>query len=143
MHKLSERVQRGASIWLAFTALFLVFFAGPCHFQSTYTLAQDPKQTTAVLTESLGHGVFRYKYSVAGREYSGASQRNWEQEKYRNVDVGAQSVVFYSASCPWISSLETPQFPPRDAGFYVGVPLLFGVVIILVLSFDKPRATKL
>ena len=129
-----ERVQRGAVIWVGFTSLFLIFFAGPCHFRESYILAEDSKETTAVLIEKRQHGVFRYKYSVAGHEYSGASQRNWEQ---RNVEVGDQSAVFYSASHPWISSLETPQFPPRDTGFYLGVPLVVGIAIIIILCLDK------
>lgn len=132
-----ERVRRGGLLWAAFTALFLIFYAGPRHFRDSYFLTKDAKEATAVLTEQRQHGVFRYKYSVAGHEYSGASQRNWEQEKYRNVEVGNESVVFYSASHPWISSLETPQFPPRDTSFYFGVPLIVGIAIILILCFDK------
>jgi hypothetical protein len=134
-------IRRGAAVWIVFSALFFVFFAGPCHFRESYLLANDTKQTMAVLTEKQQHGVYSYKYSVADREYSGASQRNWESEKYRNVEVGERAVVFYSASHPWISSLEEPQSLPRDTGFYVGVPFVIGVAIVLIL-WKRPKGVR-
>ena len=71
----------------------------------------------AMLTKEREHGIVEYKYSVDGRNYTGISQRNWDIVKYREVPVGQESIVYYSASHPWLSSLETPMFPTRATIF--------------------------
>ena len=69
-----------------------------------YWLIMDAKPTMALVTEEHDHGMVDYKYSIDEKEYNGSSQRNQEQEKYRNVGVGQKSIVFYSFSLN-ISSL--------------------------------------
>ena len=87
--------------------------------RTQFWLTVDAKQTMALITKEREHGVVDYKYSIAGKEYNGISQRNWEQEKYRDVGVGQKSVVFYSSCHPWLSSLTTPNFPPAERLFYL------------------------
>jgi hypothetical protein len=82
-----------------------------------YWLKRDAQQGMATIAKERQHGVVDYKYSVDGQNYTGISQRNWDIEKYRYVGVGQESIVYYSSSHPWLSSLETPQFPTTGTIF--------------------------
>ena len=108
--------------------------------RAQYWLTVDAKQTMALIIKELEHGVVEYKYSVAGTEYNGASQRNWEQKKYRDVGVGQESIVFYSASHPWLSSLTTPQFPP--AGTVVLFIALLMEFYLIVAALNPAMVTQ-
>ena len=68
----------------------------------------------------------QYRYSVNNREYVGQSFRNRNIPKYKTVGVqpGEKSVVYFSASHPWLSSLEMPKVVVQ------GLP-----VVVLVLCF--------
>lgn len=50
-----------------------------------------------------------YRYSVNGKNYSGVCGRNWQDPKYSGVEAGEESIVYYSASHPWISCLRKPR----------------------------------
>jgi hypothetical protein len=102
-----------------------------------YWLTKDATQTMAMVTKEHYHGVVDYKYSIGTREYTGRSQTNWEQEKYRNVGVGQKSIVFYSFSHPWLSSLETPQFP-RSGTIILLIAL--PIEIFLIITVINPRS---
>lgn len=93
-----------------------------------YWLLKDPQQGMAVITKEhwSGHGRVVYRYSVNSTEYSGASSRNWQDPKYSSVQSGGQSVVYFSASHPWISLL----FQPRAV--IEGLP---GIIIVLFFEF--------
>jgi hypothetical protein len=98
-----------------------------------YWLAKDAKQTMAMLTEEFSHGVVEYTYSIGPTTYTGRSQRNWEQPKYRDVGIGQNSIVFYSASHPWLSSLETPQFPRSGSIILlVAIPIEFFLIVTVI-----------
>lgn len=101
-----------------------------------YWLSRDAEQTTAVITGERSHGVVDYRYSAGAREYTGRSQRNWAEEKSRNLTVGQQSTAFYSSSRPWLSSLEPPAFPP--SGTMVMVVAL-GMELLFVTTLVKPK----
>src|SRR5262249_46843251 len=101
-----------AGFWFGVIVLAYFLFSAIRVFWTSYWLAADGQQSTALITKEHSHGVVSYTYFANDHEYIGSSQRNWENEKYRNVQIGRESIVYFSASPPWISSLETPQFPP-------------------------------
>jgi hypothetical protein len=123
------------AILFGYSFIFGLLYANWKH----YWLTVDAKQTMAVVTDELwsGHGVVDYKYTVNQNEYTGRSTRNWEQEKYRNVGVGQESTVFYSFSHPWLSSLETPQFPQSGTIILlIALPIEF----LLIITVVNPRS---
>ena len=79
-----------------------------------YWLLKDAQEGTAVVIARLPSGRqsrdhrVAYSYAVNGKTYKGQSGRNYE-ERYQREQPGEKSVVYYSASHPWISSLSRPQ----------------------------------
>ena len=76
----------------------------------------------AVLTGTGTNGTVYYTYSVGGITYVGHSQKNWQDPRYSQAEVGDRSSVWYSASHPWLSSLPQPNLSV-DAML---VPLMVG-----------------
>jgi|SRR5258708_15613575 len=134
-------ILRAAKIWLLLTVIFFGFIlvGGMRDFWECYWLTTDARQGMAVVTKERPHGVVEYRYAVDQREYTGESQRNREQEKYRNVRLGEESPVYFSGSHPWLSSLEAPSFPPRSTFFYLAGPLVLGV--FAAWSLTRSRKT--
>jgi hypothetical protein len=81
----------------------------------------------AVVTKELwtGHNAVEYRYTVNRTHYTGRSGRNYRIAQYSRVLAGEQSIVYYSASHPWLSSLRMPDVVGQ------GRP-----VILLVLCFE-------
>jgi hypothetical protein len=140
----AAQILRAAQIWLVLTVLFFGFIlvGGIRDFRECYWLKKDAKRGTAIITEQRQHGVVEYRYTVDQHEYTGRSQRNQEQEKYRNVGPGEESPVYFSASHPWLSSLEVPVFPPRSTLFYLAGPLVLAVAAIMSLTRNSSGNTK-
>ena len=124
----------GMAIVLGYSFIFrTMLFPSWTH----YWLTKDAAQTMAVVTEQHSHGVVDYKYSIGATKFTGRSQCNWEQEKYREVGVGQESIVFYSSSHPWLSSLETPQFPRSGTiVLLIALPIEF----FLIMTAVNPRS---
>jgi hypothetical protein len=93
-----------------------------------YWLAFDAQRSLAVITKEHSHGVVDYRYVVNKAEYLGCSMRNWDEPKFRDVGVGQESVVFFSSSHLWLSSLEAPGFSAHTA-----IPTF--IVIMLEMAF--------
>jgi hypothetical protein len=76
-----------------------------------YWLLGDCQEGMAVVTKEswAGHNTVVYRYTVNKKEYFGSSMRNWRQPKYSKVRAGDQSLVYFSASHPWLSLLYKPQ----------------------------------
>jgi hypothetical protein len=126
---------------VAAAAILVIPLVGQARIWRThYWLVVDGKQGTAVVTRERSHGVVDYRYSISGRDYTGRSQRNWEEKKYRNAPVGGESVVFFSSSRPWLSSLETPCFPIRGWPFTFIVLLVEVVIVTVLVRAREPRA---
>lgn len=128
----APQILRAAKKWLLLTFIFFGFIlvGGMRDFWECYWLTRDARQGMAVVTKERQHGIVEYRYAVDQCEYTGESRRNQEQEKYRNVRLGGESPVYFSASHPWLSSLEAPSFPPRSTLFYLVGPLVLGIVAI-------------
>ena len=103
-----------------------------------FWLHRDAIQSTAIITGTRQHGVVDYKYQAGGKDYTGSSQRNWEQEKYRNVGVGQESIVFYSTSHPWLSTLQNPQFPSSGTIMLV---VVIPIEFFLIITVINPRSS--
>lgn len=106
-----------------------------------YWLTKDGKTTSALITQVHPKREFDYRYTLNGKEYAGTSAREWEDEKEHGLQAGEKTTVFFSASHPWLSSLQTP----RDtwaawAGFpFVALMLLIELFCLAVLLDPKGR----
>lgn len=136
-----QNIRKGLIIWLVMTVGFLLVTCAPSHFRKNYIFASDPNEGTAVITGEGDHGTVHYTYTVGENEYTGISQRNEEQAKTNRVREGETSVVYFSTSHPWISNLNKPKFPPEDTGWYVIIPVIFGIMI-LVAFFDRTKTSS-
>ncbi len=105
---------------------FLVTMAQ--QWRTDHWLLEDGLTGMALLTNKHwgGHGVYEYEYEVNQKKYTGRSQRNWRLENYRNVGPGGKSIVYYSASHPWLSALDKPN------AVGVGWPV---VLVALIMEF--------
>jgi hypothetical protein len=134
-----SQILRATKMWLFLTVVFFGFIliAGIRDFRECYWLKKDAKRGVAIITKERQHGMVDYRYTVDRHDYTGESHRNYEEEKYRNVHPGEESLVYFSASHPWLSSLETPVFPPRSTLFYLAGPLVLGIVAIRSLTRSR------
>lgn len=81
-------------------------------------ILRDGVLTTAHVTGVGSHNCVYYTYSVAGTHYSGYGTREYRDPRYASVGTGGQTVLWYSASHPWISS------PLRPRAMYDGSPFV-------------------
>jgi hypothetical protein len=122
----SARVARvGALVIVIVLGLFLVSWISGV--RAGYWLMKDAQEGIAIVTKDLwtGHNGVAYRYAVNHKEYTGKGMRNYQDPRYRNVHPGDKSVVYYSASHPWMSSLRRPDRIGE------GLP-----VVLLVLLFE-------
>ena len=93
---------------------------------TNYWLLRDAQNGTAIVTKDLwsGHNAVGYKYVVDQKQYSGHSGRNWQDQKYSKVQVGEESVVYFSTSHPWLSLLYMPR------AVLEGLPVIIIVVVL-------------
>jgi hypothetical protein len=143
---MTEAVKKKRDEWITRIGLLAmaIFFGYSFIFRTLlfpnwthYWQTKDATQTIAMVTKKHSHGVVDYKYRIGTTGYTGRSQQNWEQEKYRDVGVGQESIVFYSFSHPWLSSLETPQFP-RSGTILLLIAL--PIEIFLMITVVNPRS---
>ncbi len=116
---------------------FLAGYAGACW--NDYWLLKDGHEGMAIVTYPLwtGHNAVAYRYTVNGKEYTGKSGRNYRDPRYMNVGAGEQSVVYYSTSHPWLSSLRRPE------GVGAGWPVVLFVLLLealAVITIINPRS---
>lgn len=140
MNDSNNMTARGARIVGLIIALALGdFLYVRAHFAwIDYWLLTDGRQGTAIVTHELwsGHNGVGYKYIIAEKEYTGRSSRN-SSEKYDRVQPGEQSIVFFSASHPWLSSLNKPET------VLAGWPVILIVVafeIFALITIIKPTS---
>jgi len=124
MHSFPARL---AGLVLA-TALGYFLFGWARTAWINYWLLTDSREGMAAVTKMHwgGHGRVVYQYIANGKKYTGASSRNWQDLRYREVKPGGESIVYYSASHPWISQLYKPR------AIVEGWPVL---LIVLPLEF--------
>jgi len=76
---------------------------------ANHWLTKDGKPVSAVVTEAHDKRVYDYRYVVDGKEYSGYSARDWEDEKVHKLAVGEQTSVVISESHPGFSAFKSRQ----------------------------------
>lgn len=103
-------------------------------------LSKDAKTTHALVTQIHPKRVFDYRYSVNGKEYTGTSNRNWEDEKVHALQAREETTVFFSASHPWLSSFQTSQITWAAFPIMVLI-LLFELFFLAVLVDPKGRGS--
>jgi hypothetical protein len=103
-----------------------------------YWILNDCQQGIAVITKEFwgGHGRLVYRYAVNGKQFTGVSSPDWKDAKYRNVKIGEEAVVYYSASHPWLSLLHKPE------GFIQLLPALIALTLVgfIVVTAIKPKS---
>lgn len=104
-----------------------------------YWLLTDSQQGMATVTKKHwgGHGQVVYKYVVNQKEYVGTSSRNSKDPRYSKVQPGEESILYFSASHPWLSLLYKPRT------FLEGWPVLIIVLpleIFALITIIKPTS---
>jgi hypothetical protein len=102
-----------------------------------FWLMNDLRKTQATIMNQLSHGVVVYTYAVNNKDYSGQSQR--DPSRYPVANIGDKTVVNYSLSHPWLSSLQEPVFPVGGIwGIFV---LMVGLLIesFVVATIVNPK----
>ena len=95
-----------------------------------YWLLKDADRGIALVTKNSwsGHNGVEYRYVVDGVEYDGTSQRNRHDPRYSHAQPGETSVVYFSASHPWLSSLDRPE------AIVVAVPVLLIALVLEIFA---------
>ena len=116
--------------WIVAIILGAFLFGWVKSTRRNYWLLRDCQEGVAVVTKKswAGHNAVDYRYTVNQKEYFGSSMRNWQQPKYRRVRAGDQSVVYFSASHPWLSLLYKPQ------AIVEGLPVLLMAFLLEVCA---------
>ena len=106
---------------------------------TSYWLLKDAQKDTALVTKELwsGHNAVGYKYVVNGRQYASHGGRSWDDPKYRDAKVGQESVVYFSASHPWLSQLSMPRTILEGAPV---VLVVLGLELFAMVTVIKPTS---
>ena len=119
---------RGARIAALFLAIALgqFLYLRAREAWTSYWLLKDSQKGIATLTGEhwSGHKTVDYKYVVDGKEYLTHGARNWDDPKYKDAQIGQESVVYFSTSHPWLSQLSMPR------AILEGAPIVLIVVIL-------------
>ena len=117
------------------------FVANPARqFWSNYWLMKDGQQGVARVTKEhwSGHDVVVYSYRVNERVYSGQDFRSWQNPQYAHVMIGGNTVIYFSASHPWLSAINLPRSVMVN-----GLPMLLLVwllLAVLVVTIISPQS---
>ena len=103
-----------ARVWASSLALLLGYafvFVPARELWKDHWLVNDGQEGMAVITKEHwgGHGVVVYRYRVGQNVYTGQDRRSWQSPKYAHVMPGEESVVYFSASHPWLSAINLPR----------------------------------
>src|ERR1700722_4455913 len=108
-HHMARFGERSLLLLIAFLLCVpLAYFVLPWY--TRYWLIADGIGGTALVTEEGSHGSVYYTYVAGGNTFTGHSQTNWRDDRYRGVSVGERPPVWYSASHPWLSMLYKPDY---------------------------------
>jgi hypothetical protein len=130
MRKLQERY----IILLALIPLGWWLFLQTSSSWRNYWILNDGRQGMAIITKEDwgGHDRFDYRYSVESKEFTGVSDKDWKDEKYKNAPIGGQAIVYYSASHPWLSKLHRPDsfinLLPASIALGASFWILYGII---------------
>jgi hypothetical protein len=103
-------------------------------------LVKDGQEGTAMITGEhwAGHGVVVYEYRVGQMVYTGQDHRSSQDTRYALVMPGEKSVVYYSASHPWLSAINPPV-----GVFITGLPvvlLAWFLEVGLLITVVNPKS---
>jgi len=129
-------ISKAAHVFVEWLVWSLIFFGIPIYIGlretwGCYWLNKDEKQTTAFIIgdSPYGHGGVQYAYSVGLEEFKGIGHLPWDAVKHQRVETEAgKATVFYSASHPWISSLEKEHFPPVGLEWCLIGPFIMSLI---------------
>lgn len=76
-----------------------------------------------------------YTFRVNGKEYKGTDRERYisQDHRYEDVTLGGETVVHFSSSHPWLSSLARPESILPDGFLGILVFLLFDILLIRTL----------
>ena len=109
-----------------------------------YWILHDGVRTIGHVTGEGGHNVIYYTYRAAGTRFSGGGPRDYRDERYAHVGVGGESVVWYSASHPWISTPCRPDSVLDGSlmGIFIVTLVDLFFVGLLVLSWTGGKSVS-
>lgn len=112
---------------------------------TNYWLLVDGQQGLALITGEhwSGRRQFTYSYAVDKKNYYGFSHRNSRNKQYSEVGIGGMSVVFFSASHPWLSLLYEPDAVIKGWPVHVLVIILEWIAIVTVINPESRWAFNL
>lgn len=130
-------------LYASLLALLLgyVFVLGPVRqVWRDHWLVKDGQEGIAVVTKEhwAGHNVVIYQYRVGQKVYGGDDRRSRQNPRYNHVQPGEKTVVYFSASHPWLSAINLP----RSVGIQ-GLPvILLGWLLEagLLVTVINPRS---
>jgi hypothetical protein len=130
-------------IWVSFLALLLgyYFVVEPARqVWLSYWLVKDGQEGVAIITKEhwAGHDVVVYRYRVNQQEYTGQDFRSYQAPQYARVMPGEKSIIYFSASHPWLSAINRPRTVMVE-----GLPvvlLVWAIEVLLIGTVINPRS---
>ena len=105
---------------------------------TSYWLLKDGQKGKAVITKVLwsGHDGVAYRYRANQKEYTGEGARNYEDPKFRvyGAQVGEESIVYYSASHPWLSQLRRPRTVVEGLPVLILAWTILGLMLVTIVN---------
>ena len=105
---------------------------------TSYWLLKDGQKGKAVITKVLwsGHDGVAYRYRANQKEYTGEGARNYEDPKFRvyGAQVGEGSIVYYSASHPWLSQLRRPRTVVEGLPVLILAWTILGLMLVTIVN---------
>jgi len=92
-----------------------------------YWLGRDAQPATVIVTRVLPKLAYDYRYTVNGKDYSGNSLRDWDDDRAHPLQIGESTTVLISASHPWLSSMQKTRVN------WAGLP--FTILFLLIEAF--------
>jgi hypothetical protein len=124
---------------LAVLLLGCTLVSGAIAWWGDYWIFKDGRTGAAYLTATYGRKDVAYQYTVNGTEYAGKGLRSRDDFRYGRVNPGERWPVYYSASHPWLSSLNQPRLVGPTVGLLL--LLLLEILVIKVVLIPGRRWT--
>ena len=114
---------------------------------TSYWLLKDGQKGKAVITKVLwsGHNGVAYRYRANQKEYTGEGARNYEDPKFRvyGAQVGEGSIVYYSASHPWLSQLRRPSTVAEGLPVLILAWLMEALILATIINPKSKWALRI
>ncbi len=132
------RIQRLVTLGLALLLARVFILDQAQAWWRNHWILKDGQQGVAVVTKVLSHDSVAYRYEVNQKAFSGEDFRSLYDPKYAHVGISEHTVIYFSASHPWLSLINRPRSSVPQ-----GLPLLiliWFIVARLLIAAIKPKS---